>query len=120
MHAILEDILGLPSGGSGGPSGIPAGERIFRWGLTRNAPNPFTGSTEIRFEVARTGRVRLAVYDTLGRLVRALVDDNRCPGGYGSTWDGWAVSGEPAAAGIYLCRLGATGFHATRKMLLVK
>ncbi|HMB71408.1 MAG TPA: CRTAC1 family protein, partial [bacterium] len=41
------------------------------------APNPFGSSTEVRFELPRPGRVRLRVYDVVGRRVRTLLDGPR-------------------------------------------
>ena len=119
-ESILEDIFGLPSGGSGGPAGLPEQGTGFRWALGQNSPNPSMGSAEIRFEVARAGRVRLAVYDTQGRLVRVLVDDSKAPGQYNARWNGRTASGEKVAAGVYFYRLDAAGFRSTRKMLVLR
>jgi hypothetical protein len=120
MHFILEDLFSLPSGGSGGTAGIPGREAEFRWELAQSTPNPSLGQVEIRFGVARAGRVRLAVYNALGQVVRVLVDESRSPGRYSSTWDGRTASGAPAAGGIYFYRFEAAGFEATRKMLVLR
>ena len=45
-----------------------------RW-MTANAPNPFSGQTEIRFTLPAAEAVTLEVYDLLGRRVALLADD---------------------------------------------
>jgi len=42
--------------------------------LFQNAPNPFSGSTKIRFDLPETQHARLAVVDMSGREVKVLTD----------------------------------------------
>src|SRR5690606_4938318 len=42
-----------------------------------NFPNPFSGSTTIRYVIDESGHVRLSVYDLLGRKVAVLEDGMR-------------------------------------------
>jgi len=120
LRTILEDIFGLPSSGSGGPAGIVEPAPGFQWALAQSVPNPSTGPSEIRFEVARRGRVRLTVYNAMGQRVRVLLDEAMPPGNYNATWNGRTASGQQAAAGIYFYRLEAAGFEATRKLLILR
>jgi hypothetical protein len=120
MRLILEDLFGLPSNGpgAGGSAGIGP-DRHFRWALAQNAPNPCNGSTEIRFDVARTGHVSIRIYNVAGRLVRTLVSEPRAPGKYTAHWNGRNDSGARAASGVYFYRMDSGTFSATRKMLLL-
>ena len=60
-------------------------------------------------------RVRLVVYDVLGREV-AVLADGRYPAGKSSfTFDGTRL-----ASGVYFYRLTAGSFVSTRKMILTK
>jgi hypothetical protein len=79
------------------------------------SPNPFNARTEFRFDLMRSGRVRLAIFDLLGREV-ALVED------------GWLAAGfhrVPFAAadlpsGLYFARLTSERAAQVKKMVLLK
>ncbi|TMQ72612.1 MAG: T9SS type A sorting domain-containing protein [Candidatus Eisenbacteria bacterium] len=74
--------------------------------LGPNRPNPFTGSTVIRFGLPQAARVSLRVYNVAGRVVRSLVESSRSEAGpHDISWDGRDQSGRPLAAGVYLYRL---------------
>jgi len=92
------------------------------FGLSQNYPNPFNPTTTISYAVgvesnrqsAITG-VKVAVYDMLGREVAVLFDGPKAPGSYTATWDATG-----AASGVYVCRVVAGDFVATRKMILLR
>ena len=89
--------------------------------LSQNYPNPFNPETSIRYEVAKTGAVRLSLYALTGQLVQTLVDGERPAGSYSVTWDGRDHAGRDVASGVYLCRMTAGGgYRATRKLVLVR
>lgn len=72
--------------------------------LVGGTPNPFLTDTEVVFGVPEDTRLRLAVYDILGREVARLVD--------GPTTAGWhrvRLDGTRLPAGVYVCRLEAGG-----------
>lgn len=76
--------------------------------------------TTIRYELARTSKVTLEIYNTLGQKVRTLVSGVQATGGYDVIWDGRSETGARIASGVYFYRLNADGVVRTRKMLLVK
>jgi hypothetical protein len=84
-------------------------------------PNPFTGATNIRFEIpAPGGRVSVTVYALSGRLVREL-EDGMLPGGaHELAWDGRDRSGEPVAPGVYFYQIVGAGLRERRKMVLLR
>jgi len=84
------------------------------------APNPFNPVTIIRYEVPRTGAVRLTVFDVRGRRVRDLVDGNVVAGRHEVMWDGRDDHGQVAAAGIYFARMTDGDNASTAKMVLAK
>ncbi len=89
--------------------------------LSQNYPNPFNPTTTIKFDVARSGHVRITVYNILGQSVVTLADGYFETGkGYRVTWNGKDVSGREVASGIYICRLESGKFSKVKKMLLVK
>ncbi len=83
--------------------------------LYNNFPNPFNPVTRIRYDLPRSGSVRLAVYDVMGREVEMLVNERQTAGSYEATFDGSGF-----ASGVYFYRLTAEGYSETRKMLLIR
>ncbi|MBE0567097.1 MAG: right-handed parallel beta-helix repeat-containing protein [Krumholzibacteria bacterium] len=83
-------------------------------------PNPFNPSTSIGFALARSGRIRLAVHDARGRLVRVLVDEFRAAGPGSVDWDGRDDRGRHAGTGVYFYRLVAPEVRLTGKMTLLR
>jgi hypothetical protein len=96
------------------------GARQLRFALEQNYPNPFNPSTQIRYEMPKSSRVSLKVYDQRGRLVRTLVEGEQGPGRKTVTWDGRAGNGARVASGIYFYRLQVGETIAQRKMTLLK
>jgi len=85
--------------------------------LEQNYPNPFNPGTSIAFRTAGPGtsRVRLGVYDLLGREVAVLVDEPKNPGEYAVRFNGSHL-----ASGLYVYRLAVDDAVEVRKMLLLK
>jgi hypothetical protein len=89
--------------------------------LGPNHPNPFNPSTQLGYELATPGHVRLAIYNLQGSLVKVLVDAPLSAGGHHATWDGMDEAGKPQASGLYLSRLELDGRVAgTRRMSLIR
>ena len=89
--------------------------------LAQSYPNPFCPDTRIQYELRRSARVDLCVYDVAGRLVRTLVP--REPQGVGThtvVWDGRGDRGRSVGRGVYFCRLSVDGETATMKMVMVE
>lgn len=87
-----------------------------QFALHANYPNPFNPETQIKFDLAASATVTLNVYNSMGQLVRTLV--NHSPMGAGQ----YSISfnGSDLPSGVYLYRLTAGSFSETRKMMLVK
>jgi hypothetical protein len=85
--------------------------------VLQNVPNPFSGSTTIRFEVPRPGRLRAEVISIDGRLVRSLFDASVIPGRHGLQWDGCDTGGSRVASGVYFYRVTYESRTVTNKMV---
>jgi len=89
-------------------------------GIDAIYPNPFNPSTTIKFGMAESGAVELAVFDLKGQLVRILDKGNRSSGLYQATWNGQDGNGKMMSAGAYFCRLVTIDGTQIKKLTLVK
>ena len=78
-------------------------------------PNPFAGSTTIRYALPEAARVTVEVYDAVGRRVAVLVDGEMAAGSHEAEWDAATM-----ASGVYLYRMQAGDFTKTLKVSLVR
>ncbi|MBN1154466.1 T9SS type A sorting domain-containing protein, partial [candidate division KSB1 bacterium] len=83
--------------------------------LEQNYPNPFNPTTNIQFQLPKSGHVTLSVYDVTGRLVATLVDEKLELGRYTIHFDAARF-----ASGIYFYRIKSSEFNDVKKMLLIK
>ena len=88
--------------------------------LSQNYPNPFNIETRIAFSLPQKSRVTLEIYNLRGELVRTLLNEEREPGQYRVTWDGRNRRGQVVASGIYVYRMKAGAWEASRRLVLVK
>jgi len=105
--------------------GVPRG-----YVLSQNYPNPFNPSTRIQFSTERSSRIRIAIFDVLGREVATLVDADFFPGTYSFSWSGVGKGSEHVPSGIYYARMVAepagndpgdrSRYVATIKMVMLK
>jgi hypothetical protein len=91
-----------------------------RFELAQNYPNPFNPTTTIRYSVPAQGRVRLRVFDLVGREVASLVDEEDMAGSYLINWRGTDNYGRPLASGVYFYKLDGSGQQITKKLILLK
>jgi len=86
-----------------------------KFSLQQNYPNPFNPATSIKFDIAKTGNVKLVVYDVTGRAVRELINGSLNAGSYN-----YGFNASEFASGIYFYRLETNDFVSVKKMMLVK
>lgn len=73
--------------------------------LKQNFPNPFTRVTCIEYSVPINCRVRLSVFDLMGKEIILLADDRVSEGCHSIVWDGSDPYGRKLPRGIYYCRM---------------
>ncbi|MFA7418067.1 MAG: ice-binding family protein [Melioribacteraceae bacterium] len=83
--------------------------------LNQNYPNPFNPSTYIEYSVPSFGTVILKTYDSLGREILVLVNEEKQPGNYQVKFDGSNLS-----SGVYYYKLQFSNSVIHKKMLLIK
>jgi hypothetical protein len=98
---------------------IQAGE------LRQNYPNPFSRATCIEYSVPENCRVRLSVFDLLGKEIICLADDRVSGGCHSIVWDGSDPNGRKMPRGIYYCRMmvqnddGEQSYSRTNRMIKI-
>ena len=100
---------------------IGQGELPRQFALEQSYPNPFNASTTIRYRLAESRYVKLAIYNLGGQEMRVLVSEIRPAGHHHVSWGGRDEDGRLAASGMYLYRLEAgKSFVQARKTLLIR
>ena len=84
---------------------VPEGEPLAARVRLRAFPNPFHGSTAIRFRNETAGPARLMVHDVSGRLLREWRYAALPSGPQEQAWDGTDAAGRRLGAGVYFYRL---------------
>ena len=87
----------------------------FETRLDPNFPNPFSTSTRLPFMLAKSGPVRIALHDILGKRIQ-MVFDGHLPAGTHEV----AVSGVDLPAGSYFCVMETVDGRWTRHLALVR
>jgi len=90
--------------------------------LSQNYPNPFNPETKIKFEIPEfplnkggQGVVSLKIYNSAGKEVQTLVNQQLVPGKYEITWNASAFD-----SGIYFYKIQSGNFVESKKMVLLK
>ncbi len=126
--ALMQELINLKKGL--GPTAKAASPAVagnqtsavpISFALYQNYPNPFNPTTIIRYDLPEDARVRLTLYDILGREVARLID-GVLPAGYHRA----EVNASKISSGVYFYRLeasatsGRSSFNSLKKMLVLK
>ena len=83
--------------------------------LAQSIPNPTAGTAEVSFSLGAPGRATVEVFNVLGQRVQTVVDGALEAGSHEVTLDTRGL-----AAGVYVYRLTAGDYVATRRMTVVR
>jgi len=78
-------------------------------------PNPFNGSTLIKYSLSADGPVKIRVTNLSGATVANLADDRVTAGTHEIVWNAGSLP-----SGIYILRLSASGAERASRLVLVK
>jgi hypothetical protein len=73
--------------------------------FTQNYPNPFSDRTWFHYTLSERSEITLKIYNSLGQMVKQLVNSIREAGSYSISWDGTDQEGRRVSKGVYFCRL---------------
>lgn len=85
------------------------------YSLNQNYPNPFNPSTEISFNVPKSGNVILKVYNLIGQEVKTLVNGMVEAGAHSVKFNAAGLN-----SGLYFYKLETESFSQVKKMTLMK
>ena len=92
-----------------------AGQEPNTFALANAYPNPFNPTTHIEYTIPHNSFVTLKVFNMLGQEVATLFSGQQVAGKHAVIFDAGTH-----ASGVYLYRLEAEGFSASKKLVLVK
>ncbi len=87
----------------------------YTFSLYQNYPNPFNPNTTIIYFIPKESFVNINVYNSIGQLVKSLVNENQKPGKYKINF-----SAAELASGVYYYQLFSDNISITKKFLLLK
>lgn len=82
--------------------------------LHQNYPNPFNPNTIIHYEIPKSTRVNLSIYNVLGQMIETLVNNYQSAGRYSISFKTGNLN-----SGVYFYRLKAGDIDICRQMTLV-
>ncbi|MDD5360844.1 MAG: alpha-L-fucosidase [Ignavibacteria bacterium] len=90
-----------------------------KYDLSQNYPNPFNPVTKIDFSLPMDSKVKITVYDILGKEIKVLFNDARHVGYYTISFDASNLS-----SGIYFYKISAISgrneYVSVKKMIFLK
>ena len=105
------------------PTGIEDGDNFTlpqSVTLYQNYPNPFNPSTNIRYDLFRSGNISLKIYTVLGQEIRTLVSGVQPAGEQSVIWDGRDNQGHQAVSGVYIYQVITENATSSRKLVLLQ
>lgn len=117
VHDDDANMYYLKIGRVGGVLGVeePTLQKETKVNLSQNYPNPFRNSTTINYEIVSGTKVKLCVYNMLGKLVTTIVDDYKVPGNYSVS-----LNANDFSDGIYYYKISSEGYSQTRRMVVMQ
>jgi hypothetical protein len=101
-------------------SNVDGGEELSNeLAITNTAPNPFSTTTTISFNVPTTKKISIELYDAIGNRVATLANDVFNAGSHTLNWDGMA-NGVLMSSGLYTIRITDGQRSSTQQVVFVR
>ncbi len=88
---------------------------VKKFSLFQNYPNPFNPTTEIDYSIPYEGKVKITIFNSLGKEVQTLINEQKAPGNYSIEFHG-----NNLPSGIYFYKLQSGNYVDTKKFVLLK
>ena len=83
-------------------------------------PNPVSSSMSLALNVAQAGNIDVRVYNSYGKLIAVIANQNVIPGTFSATWDGNDMNGNAVVAGTYMVRVEGAGIRSAQMFSIVR
>ena len=105
-----------------GGVGVESEESMIpkEFALYDNYPNPFNPTTQIAIDLPEDAYTELTVWNVMGQQVATVYSGNLNAGRHNVTFSGRDMSGSMLSSGMYIYRVKAGKYNATKKMTLMK
>ena len=117
---FAQKAMGVLPKESGDESNLMISSLPTEYIIEQNYPNPFNPTTDIQFQIPEDAHVTITIYNTLGQLVKTLVDDIKPAGYYNVHWDGTDNYNVKLSSGVYLYRFSTEKYSKVMKMVIMK
>jgi hypothetical protein len=103
------------------PTAVPIGIKPLNTEIPKefklydNYPNPFNPTTNIQYDIAKNGLIKLVIFDILGKKIQTLVNENQAAGTYRLIFDA-----SQYASGVYFYKLETENYVKIKKMVVLK
>ncbi|MCD4817736.1 MAG: T9SS type A sorting domain-containing protein [Candidatus Cloacimonetes bacterium] len=88
--------------------------------LNSNFPNPFNPETTLSFSLAKSGKVKLLIYNLKGQLIKKLLDKELPAGYHNIVWNGKDNNSKQVSSGMYLYKMKSENYDKTKRMIMLK
>lgn len=83
-------------------------------------PNPFNPATKIVFSISEETDVKIKIYNSLGKEIKILLNENKTAGNYTIEWNGTDSNNRVLPSGVYFVRLSSGKNSKVIKTVLLK
>lgn len=90
-------------------------DKLIKFDLKQNFPNPFNSSTTIEFNLPGTSHVKLFVVNVIGETIEILIDNEMNSGNHHISFNA-----ENLPSGVYFYTIQTQNFLETKKMVLLR
>jgi hypothetical protein len=91
-------------------------EAPLKYQLFQNYPNPFNNSTVITYYLPKKSYIHLSIFNSIGQMVKVLVDGNEESGYYSEI-----INSDNLSSGIYFYKITVdNNFVDTKKLIIIK
>lgn len=91
-----------------------------KYQLEQNYPNPFNLATKISFDIKQHSKVKLEIFNLLGKKITTLINKQLPAGSYNITWNGTDENNNTMPSGVYFYQLHTDNHTSSKKMILLK
>jgi hypothetical protein len=95
-------------------------DNFYYQNFIKSYPVPFNSTSSVRFSIAKEGIAKIKIYNSLGKEIETLLEEQLSPGEYNIQWEARDKYGIPFPSGIYFISLQTDNVFKTTKTIFLK